>query len=165
MCEMWTASDAVHVPCVASMTCMRYGQVVHRVGHGFCGELQCNARVIGNDGGAEQIVDQRGVRCVVPVDRFIVGQVMPVVEVRRDENASVPCSTAMLIDERDDRIVERLRRIAMRRVSAIVELRQLGVRRALRNRIDLRHRAVVIVVALYGKQWAAYAIQFVDDGP
>ena len=43
MRETCTACDAVRVPCDASMTWVRYGQVVHRVGHGFCGELQCCA--------------------------------------------------------------------------------------------------------------------------
>lgn len=32
------AFDAVRIPCGGSMTWVRYRQVVHKVGHGFCGE-------------------------------------------------------------------------------------------------------------------------------
>src|SRR5258708_3980515 len=73
--------------------------------------------------------------------------------------------TFMLFDKRRNPVVERLRRIAMRRMSAAIELRQLRLRDAFSDRIDLRHRAVMVVMTLHGEQRTANGTELIDDAP
>jgi len=62
--------------------------------------------------------------------------------------ASVNLPLPVSRHERRDCFVQPVRRIAVWRVSASVELDEFGMRRVLGNGVDLSHRAVVVVVAL-----------------